>query len=55
MIAALASVVFALTSPAFLNSALIPKRLTCDGAGVSPPLRSASEFRPARCVPSSHV
>jgi hypothetical protein len=53
MIAALASVVFALTSPAFLNSALIPKRF--DGAGVSPPLRSASEFRPARCVPSSHV
>jgi len=39
MIAALAATVFALTSPAFSNGALIPKRFTCAGAGVSPPLR----------------
>jgi Raf kinase inhibitor-like YbhB/YbcL family protein len=28
-----------LTSPAFHNGAMIPKRYTCDGANVSPPLR----------------
>jgi Raf kinase inhibitor-like YbhB/YbcL family protein len=39
MIATLVAATFALTSPAFSNGALIPKRFTCDGAGVSPPLR----------------
>jgi Raf kinase inhibitor-like YbhB/YbcL family protein len=39
MIATLVAAAFALTSPAFSNGALIPKRFTCDGAGVSPPLR----------------
>jgi Raf kinase inhibitor-like YbhB/YbcL family protein len=39
MIATLVAVALALTSPAFSNDALIPKRFTCDGVGVSPPLR----------------
>ena len=30
---------FRLTSPAFRAGAAIPKRFSCDGAGVSPPLR----------------
>jgi Raf kinase inhibitor-like YbhB/YbcL family protein len=30
---------FALTSPAFRSGGAIPKRYTCDGADVSPPLR----------------
>lgn len=30
---------FRLTSPAFRSGAPIPKRFTCDGAGLSPPLR----------------
>ena len=35
----LAAVAFALTSPAFLPGQMLPQRYTCDGAGVSPPLR----------------
>jgi Raf kinase inhibitor-like YbhB/YbcL family protein len=30
---------FVLTSPAFQNGGMIPKRYTCEGANVSPPLR----------------
>jgi hypothetical protein len=30
---------FTLTSPAFAPGGLIPRRYTCDGRGVSPPLR----------------
>jgi Raf kinase inhibitor-like YbhB/YbcL family protein len=39
VIPTLAAAFFVLTSPAFSNGAPIPKRFTCDGAGVSPPLR----------------
>ena len=42
MIATLVAVTLALTSPAFSNDTLIPKRFTCDGAGVSPPLHWAA-------------
>jgi Raf kinase inhibitor-like YbhB/YbcL family protein len=50
MIAAIAAAVFALTSPAFSNGASIPKRFTCDGAGVSPPLRWAATPRGTRSL-----
>jgi len=33
------TVAFALSSPAFHTGRAIPRRYTCDGAGVSPPLR----------------
>jgi Raf kinase inhibitor-like YbhB/YbcL family protein len=39
MIGVLLAAAFGLTSPAFSNGTQIPKRFTCDGAGVSPPLR----------------
>jgi len=35
----LAGAAIGLSSPAFANDALIPAKYTCDGAGVSPPLR----------------
>ena len=38
MLAALAAA-FVLTSPAFHQDGTIPKRYTCDGAGISPALR----------------
>lgn len=38
MVAALAAA-FVLTSPAFHTGGSIPRRYTCDGANVSPPLR----------------
>jgi Raf kinase inhibitor-like YbhB/YbcL family protein len=39
MVAALTAAAFALSSPAFAAGHAIPQRYTCDGAGVSPPLR----------------
>ena len=51
MIAKLVSVLaLALTSPAFHSGGAIPKRFTCDGAGVSPPLRWTAPRRQARSL-----
>ena len=50
MIAALAAAFFVLTSPAFSNGAVIPKRFSCDGAGVSPPLRWTAPPRATRAL-----
>ena len=51
MIAKLVSVLaLALTSPAFHSGGAIPKRFTCDGAGVSPPLRWTAPPRQARSL-----
>ena len=47
MIAAVAAALV-LTSPAFANGAAIPVRYTCDGAGVSPPLRWTAPPRGTR-------
>jgi Raf kinase inhibitor-like YbhB/YbcL family protein len=40
--------VFALTSAAFTNQGTIPRRYTCDGRDVSPPLRWTAPPRSAR-------
>ena len=39
-----------LTSPAFRSGAVIPKRFTCDGADVSPPLRWTAPPRRTRSL-----
>src|SRR5919198_3000335 len=39
MVAAALTTAFLLSSPAFHAGHAIPRRYTCDGAGVSPPLR----------------
>lgn len=41
---------FRLTSPAFRSGAAIPKRFTCDGADVSPPLRWTAPPRRTRSL-----
>ena len=41
---------FRLTSPAFRSGAAIPKRFSCDGADVSPPLRWTAPPRRARSL-----
>ena len=40
---------FELTSPAFTDGAVIPKKHTCDGADVSPALRWADPPKGTRC------
>jgi Raf kinase inhibitor-like YbhB/YbcL family protein len=46
VIAKLVSVLaLALTSPAFHSGGPIPKRFSCDGAGISPPLRWTAPLR----------
>jgi Raf kinase inhibitor-like YbhB/YbcL family protein len=40
-VGSVAAASFTLTSPAFRPGGMIPKRFTCDGADVSPPLRWA--------------
>jgi Raf kinase inhibitor-like YbhB/YbcL family protein len=42
------AVAFALTSPAFHAGGAIPARYTCDGSGVSPPLRWTAPPRGTR-------
>jgi Raf kinase inhibitor-like YbhB/YbcL family protein len=42
--------VFALTSPAFTTGNAIPRRYTCDGRDVSPPLRWTAPPRAARSL-----
>jgi Raf kinase inhibitor-like YbhB/YbcL family protein len=39
-----------LSSPAFHSGGAIPKRYTCDGAGISPPLRWTAPPRAARSL-----
>jgi Raf kinase inhibitor-like YbhB/YbcL family protein len=41
---------FRLTSPAFRSGGTIPKRFTCDGANVSPPLRWTAPPARARAI-----
>ena len=40
---------FELSSPAFADGAVIPKKHTCDGADVSPALRWANPHKETRC------
>jgi Raf kinase inhibitor-like YbhB/YbcL family protein len=49
-LAASATGPFRLTSPAFRSGAAIPKRFTCDGADVSPPLRWTAPPPRARTI-----
>ena len=46
----LLAVTLSLSSPAFHSGGAIPKRYTCDGADVSPPLRWTAPPRPARSL-----
>ena len=46
----LLAVTLSLSSPAFHSGGAIPKRYTCDGAEVSPPLRWTAPPRPARSL-----
>jgi Raf kinase inhibitor-like YbhB/YbcL family protein len=46
--ALLAAAALSLSSPAFAQRGAIPKRFTCDGAGISPPLRWTAPPRGTR-------
>src|SRR5207253_5461894 len=46
--AALVTILFSLSSPAFGNGGLMPARYTCDGADTSPPLRWTAPPRGTR-------
>ena len=50
IVSLLSALVVTLSSPAFHSGGAIPKRFTCDGAGISPPLRWTAPPRRTRSL-----